>query len=297
MTEPPPSKTQRWFRDLSERLELSYRSSGRIEHRGTKGESRERQILDIFSQLLPTRISVQHNVVVIDSEDTESPKFDGVLFERTLWPLLWQQDTTMTAMLESVLAAIEIKSSIDVGEMADIFRKAALLRQMRSAGTPTFASPPLVTAFAYQCANVKLAFFDFATRSYASGMLSPSLVCILNQALFGLAQEDGGGVVPVPIPTQRHIPVLYETERDTLLMYLYFLSRWASIGSDASETLTKYSGTLFSNLTAFHFDRDFLDVLTHDAGSLGAARRQFLRHGTRAIQESYHRARRELGIG
>lgn len=291
-----PSKTQQWFRDLSEHLQLSFRSSARIAHGVTKGESREQQILDVFRQLLPTRISLQQNVVIIDSEDAESPKFDAVLFDRTLWPLLWQQDTTMTAMLESVLAAIEIKSSLDLKETRDIFSKTALLRRMHCEGNAAFICPPLVTAFAYQCTNINLAFFDFTAGSYKAPELSPSLFCILNQALFGLTKEDVGALVPVAIPNSQSIPVLYEPKEDTLLMYLYFLSQWVSLHDATIDVFTRYSNRVFSNLTAFHFDADFLETIASDATALKQARGHFTRRPTRNIRYSYRLAREGLGL-
>src|SRR4051812_4597432 len=95
------SKAQQWLRHYSENLASSYRSSALIEHRVTKGESRETQILDVLSVLLPKRTAVEANVVIVDSRDVESPKFDGVLLDRLFWPRLLEQDDTAVVMIES----------------------------------------------------------------------------------------------------------------------------------------------------------------------------------------------------
>jgi len=83
---PPLSKAQQWFRELSLNLESSFRSLNIIEHNVTKGEGRENQILDVLERLLPTRVILRSNVVIVDSEDRESPKFDGALFIKPSGP-------------------------------------------------------------------------------------------------------------------------------------------------------------------------------------------------------------------
>jgi len=291
-----PSKTQQWFRNYAQMLMTSYKSSALIEHKVTKGESRELQILDVLEGLLPTRISVKHNVVIMDSQDAQSPKFDGVLLDRSLWPLLLQDSDTVVAMLESVLAAIEVKSSLVTSELKDIFSKAQKLRSMKCISTGCSISPPLVTAFAYDCPNSKLAFFDFAIHSQKSPDFTPSLICILNQALLGLAQRDGTMVLPIDQPRVGHIPVMFQTHEDTLLIYIYFLSRWAAMETKAVDTFLKYSDAVFSSLMAFHFDADFLCRVVSDPSAFKKARACFEGAPDKSIKEAYAIARNQTGL-
>jgi len=277
-------------------LMTSYHSSGLIEHKVTKGESREYQILDTLKHLLPTQISVVRNVVIVDSQDTESPKFDGALLDRSVWPLLFQDYETVVVMLESVLAAVEVKSSLGASDLQDIFGKAQKLRSMKCAGTGSFVCPPLVTAFAYECPNTRLAFFDFAVHSAKFPGFTLTLICILNQALFGLAREEGVTFLPVDQPNADHIPVMFETRDDTLLIYLYFLSRWAAMGSKAVDTFLKYSEAVFSNLTAFHFDADFLHLVASDSSARSKARSCFGGKPDKSIKEAYLTAKRQVGL-
>lgn len=294
---PAPSKTQQWFRNHAQMLMISHSSSGLIEHKVTKGESREYQILDTLGHLLPASISVGRNVVIVDSQDVESRKFDGALLDRSIWPLLFQDDKTVVAMLESVLAAIEVKSSLGTSDLKDIFSKTDRLRRMKCVGAGAFVCPPLVTAFAYECPNTKLAFFDFAVHASKFPDFTPTLICILNQALFGLAREDGATLLPIDQPSAGHIPAMFETHDDTLLVYLYFLSRWAAMGSKTVDTFLKYSETVFSNLTAFHFDADFLRRIAADGSARGKARACFKGNAGKSIREVYVMARAQIGLG
>ena len=291
-----PSKTQQWFRNYAKRLSNSFFSSGLIEHNVTKGESREYQILDTLANLLPTRFSIMRNVVIVDSQDGESPKFDGVLLDRTIWPLLVQVGETVVALLESVPAAIEVKSSLSVRDLHDIFSKTEKLRSMKCASAEAFFCPPLVTAFAYKCQNTKLTFFDFSIHMHMFPDFTPTLICILNQALFGLVRQDGATFLQVDQPGAGNIPVMLETQDDTLLIYLYFLSRWASMGSKTVDTFLKYSDVVFSNLTAFHFDTDFIRRIASDSSARDKARACFKGKPGESIKEAYVTARGQVGL-
>lgn len=231
-TEAAPTNTQGWLRDYSDALAISFRASGRIKHTVTKGESREHQILDTLSKLLPTKAYVEPNVVIVDSTDVQSPKFDGGLIDRTLWPRIFADGNTTGVMIESVLAAIEIKSSLEKPELEDIFKKSAKLRAMRSG-----QRKPLITAFAYECPNPNLSFFDFATAFHRSPEGSPSSVCILNEQLFALARAVGQRLVPEDEPNDAALPVLYTPGDDTLLVYVHFLSQWITAGDKCGRSI------------------------------------------------------------
>jgi len=290
-----PSKTQQWFRNYAEGLMASFKSSGLLEHRVTKGESRERQIFGILDKLLPTLLFLKQDVVIVDSWDAESPKFDGVLFDRKFWPLLFQESNIAVAMVESVYAAFEIKSSLGTSELQDIFSKAQKLRSMKCI-PGSLTSPPLVTAFAYQCPNSKLAYFDFAVNSQRFPNFTPSLICILNQALFGLIRKEGTTPSLIDQPSVGHIPVIFQTQEDTLLIYIYLLSRWATAGTDSVDTFMKYSEKVFSGLKGFHFDADFLDSVTSDPSALNKARTCFEGNSNKNIKDAYVIARGQIGL-
>lgn len=260
-------------------------------HAVTKGESREHQILDTLSKLLPTRVALEPNIVIVDSSDVQSPKFDGGLVDRSLWPRIFADGNTTVVMIESVLAAIEIKSSLNKSEIEDIFEKASKLRAMRSG-----RGRPLVTSFAYECPNPNLSFFDFATAFYRSPDASPSSVCILNAHLYALARMEGQQLIPEDEPNTSAIPVLYTPEQDTLLVYLHFLSQLIAAGTRASGAFTRYSQTVFSRMTAFHFDLDFVAAVMSSDSKLRSAREHFKRQPVEDINTLYQAARRTLEL-
>jgi hypothetical protein len=198
-------------------------------------------------------------------------------------------------MVESVLAGIEVKSSLDKAELEDIFGKSSTLRAMRNTSGLT-QNHPFITAFAYDCANINLSFFDFAASFFNSPDYSPSMICILNKSLFGLADTRGGKIIPVDEPIPNSIPVLYQSGEDTLLVYIYFLSRWITADTGQAELFRQYSDNLFSRMTSFNFDIDFLKMLAKDMKSRLIARDCFLRKASVPIEELYTIARKALGL-
>jgi hypothetical protein len=287
---------QSWFRNYSRRLKLSFESSALVEHSTTKGSSRELQILDALEELLPTRFCVERGLVIVDSGGAQAPSFDGALVDRASWPSLFAGPGVRVAMIESVLAALEVKSRLDSDDLKDILEKAAKLRAMRRKSDGNASGPPFVMGFAYECANLNLSFFDFAVGFVSARELSPSLVCALNVGLCGLGKPIGGRTVPVPEPSAGSVPVLYRAGEDSLLVYLYFLSEWAGMEPNAARQFRLYSEELFSRMECFSFDSDFLQLLGAREECREQARQSFVGRPSQDIEELYRQARKDLGL-
>jgi hypothetical protein len=291
-----PSITQNWLRDYSRILLDSYIASGRIEHAVTKGTSRERQILDALKNLLPTRVSVETNtVVIVNSKGSQSLSFDGALVNHVLWPRIFAQDYTVV-MLESVIAGIEVKSSLNQDNIQDIFAKSRDLRSMRVESGKINTRRPIVTAFAFDCRNINLTFFDFATLLVKEPDLSPSLVCVLNNGLFGITAFENGVIAPLCEPQRSAIPVLYYAQQDSLLVYLYFLSQWVTEDIGTADIFRRYSDYMFAEMECFRFDDDFIAIITSDEGAYSVARDCFKGTTSKDIEIPYSSAREKLGL-
>lgn len=182
------SQTQEWLRVLSRNLENSYLGSADIKHKSTSGKVRENQILDVLLSLLPKKLSLKRNVVIINSDDKQSNKFDGVLVDDTNWPQIYYIDTMIVAPIESVRIAFEIKSNLDKGDIDKIFDEAKNLGKMKPHQVSDF---PLVAGFSYKCTNVNLAFYDFVDNFVNNEEYNPSLICVLNKAIFCLMNDSG----------------------------------------------------------------------------------------------------------
>ena len=184
-----------------------------------------------------------------------------------------------------------MKSSLNKTELDDVFRKSAKLRAMRSG-----RSRPLVTAFAYECPNANLSFFDFAVRFYRAPETSPSSVCVLNKHLFALARVVDTKFVLDDEPNTSSIPILYTPREDTLLVYLNFLSQWVTVGTSAAVAFMRYSQGVFSKQSVFYFEDDFLVAVNSSENDLLAARKHFERKANEDIEKLYSAARTAIGL-
>lgn len=281
---------QDWCRNLAEGLELSFRGSAAIAHNVTKGDSREHQVLDVLEAILPTKISVGRNVTIADSAGIQSPKFDGVLIDRSAWPLLYSQDRTTIAMIESIVAAFETKSALTRATIRDIFSKTAALRAMNCN-----VLRPKVTAFAYRCPNRNLSFFDYATSAGDLPAGAVPLVCILNSSVFGMVNPVSHAGL-----SQRElaegIPVLLRSGKDSLLLYIFILSSWSSLDASYATLFRAYNESLFAEAKGFFFGEDFLEAIRSDADARSSARQCFVGKARSDIKSIYRKARSEIGL-
>jgi len=176
------------------------------------------------------------------------------------------------------------------------FRKAERLRRMRCVREISGGGRPLVTGFAYDCANTNLTFFDFVKASQHAGEYSPTLLCVLGKCLFGFIERESNDNVAVNEPHSAAIPVMYTTGEDSLLVYMHFLSRWAGMSTESSRQLTRYGRPLFSTLNTFLFHNDFLEILNNDQAGSAVARRCFQGRAGEEMESVYVEARGRLGL-
>jgi hypothetical protein len=284
------SSTQQWFQIYSKNLANSYRSSGLIEHNVTKGGSRENQILDLLRNLLPKCCEIASDVTIHDSSDRQTAKFDGAILNRWTWPLLYSEGGTVVAPLESVLVALEVKSTLDLDEIADIFKKSRSLVELVNQPGRSPGFMPKTAVFSYRCDNPNLAFLDYAISMHRNGVNSPNLMCLLGSAVMGLAREHGNAVHLTDEWTADSFPVFLRCGADALLLFFFHLSYWASMATAQVSDFKRYVRTAFSTAEAFHFDRYFLDALVANPGQIDKVRDGFKRRGDSGIEALYQEA-------
>jgi hypothetical protein len=86
------------------------------------------------------------------------------------------------------------------------------------------------------------------------------------------------------------------TGQDTLLAFVYFLSRWITTGTVSEQVFRKYSQNFFSQMTSFFFDAPFRAAIAGDQMSHDKAREFFKRTATQDISKPYTDARHALGL-
>jgi hypothetical protein len=245
------TKSQEWLRILSKHLELSYQSSALIKHKVTSGNSRESQILDVLKIILPQNYPLINNVIIIDSNDRETIKYDGAIVDTQNWPKLYSEDELVVAPIESVKVAFEIKSNLGKTEIDKIYKEAKDIKENSKSNDKEL---PKIAAFSYTCANHKLAYYDFVESFLKTPNESPFVICILNVGLFCFLNSDKNFETNL---NEKSVPVFIDAQSDSLLVFIYMLTDLFA-DEKISTAIRKYSKHLYNDLTFFTFENSFL---------------------------------------
>lgn len=250
------TKSQEWLRNYSTQLTLSYNSSALIGHKLTSGNNRENQILDALKIILPEKFSLFKNVLIVDSEDRETIKYDGAIVDTQNWPKLYPANDLIVAPIESVKVVFEVKSNLGKTEIDKIYKEVRDIKESKVSSKDL----PKIAAFSYTCANYKLAFYDFVDCFLKNPNNLPVVVCILNVGLFCFLNEDNRLDIN---PSDKSVPVFLHAENDSLLIFTYILTELIS-DVEITTVIRKYSNHLYQELSFFKFENVFLDKMKTD---------------------------------
>lgn len=272
------TKAQKWLREYSKLLEISYSMSSEIEHKGASGDIREHQVLDTLEIILPKSFPLIKNVVIIDSNDTESIKFDGAIVDTYNWPRLYAPGNLIVTPIESVKLVFEIKSNLGKTEMDKIYKEAENINSLSKTNS---LHAPKVFGFSYTCANHKLTFYDFAESFLKNPTHTPAVICALNIGLFCFLNKHNNVSFDV---NEERIPAFIPADNDSLLVFNYLLTEYLSDEKVASA-IRKYSKHILSNLSFFYFEKSFLDRMSKIKDD--SLRKHFEGNLTKTLEEVY----------
>jgi hypothetical protein len=135
---PDPSLTPMIYRDLARECdELTARATTHYPHREGRGASREDLFRSFLTKRLPETVSIGKGHIQ-DSHGTTTSEFDIVLYD-PMARMIIAAGTNERAVfpVESVIAAIEIRTKIDKSALIDTNAKATELASLKRYYTPT----------------------------------------------------------------------------------------------------------------------------------------------------------------
>lgn len=281
-------KTAEWMRSLSERLWSSYHGSAPFQNRVVKGRSRETQILDIFKGLLQQWITVERDVVIIDSKGTQAPDFDGVIYDRIKFPALYfdrgDKEVTITSvLLESVLLCLETKSKLNKPELDNTIQKINKLQSLQSVSK---SMRPPVILFAYDAENLNLSFVDYCAVFSSEPSNAPNLISVLNKGVFMAAKKVNNRAIPSPRIEDGSYPVFAQCGKESLLLTYFLVSRLCTGSPEVIEILEAYVQNALEEVSLFSFPTEFVSKLSEQSFH-SQARRGFFGTAEKSIVEVY----------
>jgi hypothetical protein len=169
-----------------QRLEAEVHIFARLlTHEGERGRENELALARVLEAFVPQRYGVGTGIL-IDREDHHSRQTDIVLFERSDEPAVLAQTTQLLYPVESVLACIEVKTTLRGRDLDDCFRKTADLRALSpSRAREDGTSHPLSLVLAYEAGAERGGGLASLAQKFtdADETERPDLVCVIRQGL------------------------------------------------------------------------------------------------------------------
>jgi hypothetical protein len=187
----------RRFRDLlrtrSRTLRERAEEAGFFEHRPTKGRARESVLAELLKEFLPGRHGVSTGEVRAFDGST-SGEWDVLIYDALNTPKLHEQGPASVLPIETVQAAISVKSSVDGAANEEAVEAAAALRQMPRKTIP-------VTAMTVSTKRPQPAVYHFGFEGLALATAAERLTAAVDSgnetgALEGLCIHTSGLVLP-----------------------------------------------------------------------------------------------------
>ena len=161
-------------------------------HRGEIGRANEMSLANLVTRLLPNTVGIGSGII-LDSNGYKSNQTDVIAFDAANQPQLLAQTDQVLFPIETVLMALEVKTTLTTGEINDAGAKC---RNLRSLHTTTGISPHF-SVFAYQ-AGTSIPGVARALHALAPDE-RPDTVCILRPGMFGAADSAGLSFGFVPL--------------------------------------------------------------------------------------------------
>ncbi|MET3810896.1 DUF6602 domain-containing protein [Arthrobacter sp. UYEF3] len=189
---------EKYWSGVSRRLQIEVDSFSRlVQHNGEKGRQNELALSALLSRMLPTSVSVGTGII-IDSYGNESNQTDLIISHTGKQPALLAQTIEVLHPVETVLLAIEVKSTVAERDVADFAEKKAAHNHLAlRSGKPV---PPLAF-FGYGSGALPM-----TTSRYFLELerdLRPDFLAVVDPGIFG-EQEIGGDRLSIGL-TPRHL--------------------------------------------------------------------------------------------
>jgi hypothetical protein len=161
-----------------------------VAHEGERGRENEAVLARVLSALVPGRYGVGSGLL-IDTRNAQSAQTDVILYDHSDEPAVLAQTTQILFPVESVLACIEVKTTLRGDDIADSLEKAKKQRALHhERGGPH----PLFVVLAYRAGQTPATIVKKYMNADASER--PDLVCVVEQAVLigsGGSIRDGSG--------------------------------------------------------------------------------------------------------
>jgi hypothetical protein len=102
------------FQKVSKKFAIDFNElAGEVAHRQSAGEARERALIALLKNNLPSRVGVEQGGFVIDAHGNESAEMDVVIYDKSLGTVFNAVEGERYFPCETVIAVGEVKTNVD----------------------------------------------------------------------------------------------------------------------------------------------------------------------------------------
>jgi hypothetical protein len=189
-----PNVVEEYWTGVASQLQVEASVFSRlVGHNGEVGRANELALAQLVTSLLPSTVGVGTGVI-IDSEGNRSAQTDLVIYDKGAQPQILAHSTQLLFPVETVLAAIEVKTSVATADINDSGRK---FKSVRALKPKNGREVPITAFFGYSASSAPIA------RARELNSLAeaecPDVACVLDPGLVS-RREDGNlrmGAVPL----------------------------------------------------------------------------------------------------
>lgn len=189
-----PSVVEQYWTGVASQLQVEAGVFSRlVGHNGEMGRANELALAQLVTSLLPAAVGVGTGVI-IDSEGNRSTQTDLVIYDKGSQPQILAHSTQLLFPVETVLAAVEVKTTVDTAAIAESGEKFESVRKLKRRDG---GESPVTVFFGYSVSNAPIA------RARELNALTdgqrPDIACILDPGVVSSRSGDGlnAGLVPL----------------------------------------------------------------------------------------------------
>lgn len=117
------------FAHVAAKMRADFELSRQLNHRGSKGSSREEILRKFLVDFLPRVAEVTGNAELISTDGQISGQCDVLVVDAST-PSLWSADSVRTVPIESCHGWVEVKSQLSVAELTTAWKAAVKIKRM-----------------------------------------------------------------------------------------------------------------------------------------------------------------------
>lgn len=216
--------------------------TSQIKHKGERGTSREELLISYLKGYFPLKFSLGRGSI-IDSSGVQSKQQDCIIYDSFNSPILLDMETTQMIPIESVYATIEVKSSLNKGELIKCVNNIKSVRELTK--NPIYPVNSNTAGFVFAFTS------DTSIETLLGNLIDCnkeiesknqiSIICILDKGLI-IHVNKAGLKDFILLPNQNSTPVIIENSVEMNLMLFYlFLMQYLNSEQVSPPNLYKYA--------------------------------------------------------